>query len=262
MQSLPKTRLGDMLVGAGLLSAEQLEWALERQRSSYKRLGEILLEAELVSDDDIAEARALQLDMPHVQLGDYPIPNALIRLVPYRLARTYARAVAHPTTKIAVAMLNGCRSDRCRAAPARSAEPSLPARGIQMALDQVYGTPRGRLPRPSRRPWDVEIQRFDSTLQRHRGRAQAKCRPRRQDRKPRPPGGYQAARERISLRARAITWKSVTASTAPCALRNLPSQIQAAITSRIKIMAEMDIAEKRRPQDGRIAIKINNRNIT
>ena len=44
-------------------------------------------------------------------------------------------------------------------------------------------------------------------------------------------------------------------------IRNLPKQIQAAVTSRIKIMAHMDIAEKRKPQDGRIATHIQNRNI-
>ncbi len=45
MQTLPRTRLGDMLVTAGALSDDQLEWALDRQKESYQRLGEILLEA-------------------------------------------------------------------------------------------------------------------------------------------------------------------------------------------------------------------------
>jgi type IV pilus assembly protein PilB len=43
--------------------------------------------------------------------------------------------------------------------------------------------------------------------------------------------------------------------------RNLPKAIQPAVISRIKIMSELDIAEKRKPQDGRIALRIHNKNI-
>ena len=75
MNVLHKTRLGDMLVLAGALTEGQLEWALDKQRESYKRLGEILTEYDLASDDDITEARALQLDMPHVQLENSAAPG-------------------------------------------------------------------------------------------------------------------------------------------------------------------------------------------
>ena len=96
-----------MLVAAGVLSSDRLEWALERQKSEYKRIGEILLENELVSDDDIAEARALQLDMPYVQLGEFPIPAHVIQLVPESVARTFSLVpVSASSDRLAVAMAN------------------------------------------------------------------------------------------------------------------------------------------------------------
>lgn len=73
MQMLHRTRLGDMLVTAGIMSDDQLEWALDRQKESYQRLGEVLLEARIVNEDDVTEARALQLDIPYVQLNDFQI---------------------------------------------------------------------------------------------------------------------------------------------------------------------------------------------
>src|ERR1035441_8345495 len=107
MKSLPNARLGDMLVAAGALTEVQLEWALARQKESYKRLGEILIEYELASDDDIAEARALQLDMPHVQLGEVALSSGLDTLVPESIARTYNLVPVSMThDKLAVAMSN------------------------------------------------------------------------------------------------------------------------------------------------------------
>lgn len=64
MQTLPKARMGDMLVTAGVMTEKQLQWALENQKTSFKRLGEVLVDASLASEDDIAEARALQMEIP------------------------------------------------------------------------------------------------------------------------------------------------------------------------------------------------------
>ncbi|MCL5105701.1 MAG: GspE/PulE family protein [Armatimonadetes bacterium] len=271
MQSLPKTRLGDMLVGAGLLSGEQLEWALDRQRSSYRRLGEILLEAELVSDDDIAEARALQLDMPHVQLGDYAIPSEVIRLVPETVARTYALVpVSASDDKVAVAMANPMdveAIDAVQRSSKKRVEPLLASTSrIQMTLDQVYGNASGADITASieEAVGDVEIQKLDMGIsddvaEQRRLSVQA----------PVVKTVNLVLQEAIKQHASDIHFEPRTdhleiryrIDGALQHVRNLPSQIQAAITSRIKIMAEMDIAEKRRPQDGRIALKINNKNV-
>ncbi len=80
-----------------------------------------------------------------------------------------------------------------------------------------------------------------------------------------PHRGRQRAGQRHPHRAgRDRACASATASTACCTRRTLPPEInrfQAAIISRIKIMARLNIAEKRLPQDGRIKMRVNNREI-
>ena len=142
MQPLLKTRLGDLLVAAGALTEKQLDWALEQQKGTYRRLGEILLESELVSDDDIVEARALQMEMASVQLGDYVIPTELSSLVPESLARAYNLVpVSASASKLAVAMANPMdveAIDAVQRSSKKRVEPLLASElRIQSAIDQL-----------------------------------------------------------------------------------------------------------------------------
>ncbi|MCE5197353.1 MAG: ATPase, T2SS/T4P/T4SS family [Armatimonadota bacterium] len=270
MKSLPKPRLGDMLVAAGVLTADQLEWALERQRQSYQRLGQILIDAELATEDDIAEARALQLEMPHVQLGEFSIPMDVVRLVPESVARTYSLIpISASNEKLAVAMSNpmdveaidavqrGCRK---RVIPLLAAEARVMA-----ALDQSYGGASGADITASIEAavGDVEVEnRTDITHdiaeeRRQSGQApvvktvnlvlQEAVKQHASDIHFEPRAGHLEIRYRIDGALQHV--------------RNLPKQLQPAIISRIKIMAEMDIAEKRKPQDGRIALKIHGKSV-
>lgn len=271
MQPLPSTRLGDMLVAADVLTEQQLGWALDQQKQSYRRLGEILLDAGLAEDDDISEARALQLEMPYVQLGDYPIPSSVVSLVPEAVARTYTVVPLSTTDdKLAVAMANPMdveAIDAVQRASRRRVEPILASEsGIRLTLDQVYGSLGGADITASIQEaiGDVEVQSFDpdfggdiAEVRRQSGQApvvktvnlvmQEAVKQRASDIHLEPRANHLEIRYRIDGALQHI--------------RNLPRQLQAAVTSRIKIMAEMDISEKRRPQDGRIAVKIHNRNL-
>ena len=60
----PPRILGRLLVGEGLLSERDLERALEAQRGTGKRLGEVLLSMRLVGDEALARALAMQLSLP------------------------------------------------------------------------------------------------------------------------------------------------------------------------------------------------------
>ena len=63
-----KIRLGDILVAQKLISLEQLGFALEQQKKSGRKLGRVLVELGFVSDDQICEAIARQLNIPFVNL--------------------------------------------------------------------------------------------------------------------------------------------------------------------------------------------------
>jgi type IV pilus assembly protein PilB len=260
-----------MLVDAGVLTADQLDWALGQQKLNYKRLGQILQESNLVSEDDIAEARALQLEMPHVQLGEYPITADVTRLVSESIARTYGLVpVSASDDKLAVAMSNPMdveAIDAVQRSSRKRVEPLLASEARIMAtLDQVYGgaTCADITACVEEAIGGVEIQTSDHDIfndiaeeRRQSGQApvvktvnlvlQEAIKQHASDIHLEPRADHLEIRYRIDGALQHV--------------RNLPKAIQPAVISRIKIMSEMDIAEKRRPQDGRIALKIHNKNV-
>jgi len=271
VQLLPKTRLGDMLVTAGVLTDKQLEWALDEQKKSYKRLGQILIDSGLVSEDDIAEARALQMEMPYIELGEFPIPADVVNLVPESIARTYGIIpVAVSGDRLAVATANPTDVEAIDAVQRYSkkrVEPLLASQSrIQQTLDQVYGKlDTGDFAATIEEAiGDIEldfsqVEPTDDIAEERRQSTQAPVvktvnlllqeavKQHASDIHLEPRQNHLEVRYRIDGVLQHI--------------RNLPKQLQAAVTSRIKIMADMDIAEKRRPQDGRIGLRIHNKNI-
>ena len=76
-----KLRLGELLVQAGLISEEQLNEALEKKDSSQK-LGDYLTEQNLITDVQVAELLEEQLGYPHIRLHNYPFDQTLLKLIP------------------------------------------------------------------------------------------------------------------------------------------------------------------------------------
>lgn len=269
MQMLPRTRLGDMLVVAGALTEDQLEWALDRQRESYQRLGEILLDAKLVNEDDVTEARALQLDMPYVQLGDFQIRPEIAKLVPEHISRTFNLIpISATSAKVAVAMANPMDVEaidtvqRCakkRVVPILASETRIVA-----ALEQAYGGAGGEdiTATIEEAIGDIEVQSGDNDVsddvaEERRQSTQA----------PVVKTVNLVMQEAIKQKASDIHFEPranhleirYRIDGALQHSRNLPRALQPAVLSRIKIMADMDIAEKRKPQDGKIKMKISGR---
>lgn len=269
MQTLPRTRLGDMLVAAGAMTEDQLDWALERQKQSYQRIGEVLLEAELVSEDDITEARALQLDMAYVQLGDFHIRPEVANLVPEHISRTFNLIpISATSTKVAVAMANPMdveaidtvqRCSKKRVVPVLASEVRIIA-----ALEQAYGAAHVEdiTATIEEAIGDIEIQSDDNDM------SDDVAEERRQSiQAPVVKTVNLVLQEAIKQRASDIHFEPranhleirYRIDGALQHIRDLPRQLQPAILSRIKIMADMDISEKRRPLDGRIKMKIAGR---
>ena len=82
-----KVRLGDVLVAQKLISREQLAIALEQQKRSGRRLGRVLIDQGFCNDEQIAEALARQLNIPYVSLKFYNLNNDVVR----RLSESQAR---------------------------------------------------------------------------------------------------------------------------------------------------------------------------
>ncbi len=271
MHTLPRARIGDMLVTAGCLTEKQLEWALERQKEDYKRIGEILLDNGLAMDDDVAEARALQMEMPYVDLDDFVIPPDVAGLIPENIARTYSVLPVDATgDRIAIATANPMdveAIDAVQRYARKRVEPLLAsASHVHKMIDRVYGTMSGDDITASieEAVEDVDVsvltpEQADDVAEERRKSGQA----------PVIKAVNLVLQEAVKQHASDIHFEPRATGVeiryridgALRHIRELPKQLQAAVTSRVKIMAEMDIAEKRRPQDGRIALKFPNKNI-
>lgn len=272
MQSLPKLKLGDMLVTAGVLSEEQLSLALEQQQMGHKRLGQILIDSGAVCEEDICEANALQLEMPYIDLSDFVVPRSCSEVVPESLARAYTLVpISANSDKIAVAMANPMdveAIDAISRASKKRVEPILATESrILATLDKTYGGSAFADISASidEAISDVELQQNpqdeeNSDLAEQR---------RQSGQAPVIKAVNLVLQEAIKQKASDIHFEPranklevrYRIDGALGHVRDLPKSIQPAVISRIKIMADLDIAEKRRPQDGRIAMKIHNHNV-
>ena len=77
-----KIRLGDLLVQQKLISLDQLQFALEQQKRSGRKLGRVLVDNAFVSEDQISEAIAKQLSIPYINLKYYNVNLEIVRRLP------------------------------------------------------------------------------------------------------------------------------------------------------------------------------------
>jgi MSHA biogenesis protein MshE len=87
MAGLEKFRLGDLLLQQKLISEEQLARALERQKHSGLRLGRILVDNAFVTEENLSETLAKQLGFPYIDLKHFHLKPDLVRLLPEDQAR-------------------------------------------------------------------------------------------------------------------------------------------------------------------------------
>ncbi|MDD2701136.1 MAG: ATPase, T2SS/T4P/T4SS family [Sideroxydans sp.] len=88
-----KVRLGDLLVQQKLISLDQLQFVLEQQKRSGRKLGRVLVDNGFISEDQISEALAKQLNIPYINLKYYNPNLEIVRSLPENQARRF-RAVA------------------------------------------------------------------------------------------------------------------------------------------------------------------------
>jgi MSHA biogenesis protein MshE len=88
-----KIRLGDVLVAQKAISQDQLKVALEQQKRSGRRLGRVLVEQGFVNDEQICEAISRQLNIPYVNLKFYNFNQDVVRRLPEVQARRFRALV-------------------------------------------------------------------------------------------------------------------------------------------------------------------------
>src|SRR5574341_584168 len=82
-----KKRPGEMLVAAGLTKDVQLKKVLDEQKKRGGRVGELLVELRLITENDLAVFLARQLGLPFVDLDKHLVDREAVKLIPIELAR-------------------------------------------------------------------------------------------------------------------------------------------------------------------------------
>ena len=242
----PSTRvLGQLMLSAGMIDAERLAAALEDQRHTRRRLGELLV-ARGADPEHVARALAAQLRLDYAPPPLIPEPGAL-RVVTRQLAvrlRVVPLAATERTLRVAMAdPLDATAVDDLQFQTGRRVEPVVAAPDtVDAALAAAYGEPTRAPPEPE----DVgalrrasEAPTIIALVDRIFERALAS---RASDIHVEPTGG----RLRVRIRVDGVLRP----------LDELPETVAGAVVSRIKVMADLDISVKRRPQDGRVSLTV------
>ncbi|MDH5327247.1 MAG: GspE/PulE family protein [Gammaproteobacteria bacterium] len=94
-----RIRLGDLLVEHKLISETQLAAALDEQKKSGRKLGRVLVESGYVNEDMLMNLLSTQLDLPYLDLTTYTFQPAVSQTMPETLARRYRVLVLEQTPK-------------------------------------------------------------------------------------------------------------------------------------------------------------------
>ncbi len=257
-------RLGNLLLENGLITQEQLEHVLKTQKFTGKKIGEIFIEEGILSENQIIEVLEFQFGIPHMDLNKYFIDPEIPRLISERLARRYTLIpVKKDGERLIVAMadpLNIFAIDDIKIATGLEIVPAIATnQGILDAIDQHYETESAeRALAEFKRNYQVEnINDIDKKILSEISNA------------PVVKLVNSIIRQAIKMKASDIHIEPFE-KIIKIRLR-IDGDLQevmapaktthSAIVTRIKIIGKMDIAEKRLPQDGRVEMNIEGKEI-
>lgn len=88
-----KVRLGDLLLQQNVITQDQLSFALDQQKRNGRKLGRVLVDNLFVTEENISEALAHQLSIPYINLKNFHLNLATVRLLPESQARRFRAIV-------------------------------------------------------------------------------------------------------------------------------------------------------------------------
>jgi type IV pilus assembly protein PilB len=267
-----KKRLGDILIEEQLLTPEQLSQALYEQRRTGKPLAVILIYSGLVSEEDIVITLSEQLGIPHLRVQSYEIPPEVLAEVPEGIARRYHLIpVAKTGNSLTIAMsdpLNIVAVDDVRMLTGHEIETvvSLDSE-VKKAIDRYYSGKEAEMDDYEDILRDVEadvVTLLDEKEEIDISHLKEEVE--------QAPVIRLVNLTLVSAIKQGASDIHIEPFEKEVRVRNRidgilreahqpPKALQAAVVSRIKILSEMDIAERRVPQDGRFRIKFEGREI-
>jgi type IV pilus assembly protein PilB len=289
MSRIEKKLLGQSLVSNGLATQEQLDAVLAEQRKTSNTLGYTLLQQNILTEQSLLDFLVNKLAFSYANLRNYVIDPKVVKLIPEEISRKYhCIAILRVKTELTVAMLDPLDSfllDNLAYTTACQIKPLVSTLSeIETAINEFY-SPNAQPHIPGATETaagsPASAQGGSASLEEIAKRIQGI-------------GEHKASGTVIDLSAinisdkqsiiqlvnliitRAIKEKASDIHIEPDEnvlrtrfridgmlqeVMSLPKTFEAACISRCKVMAELDIAEKRIPQDGRIKLQLTNREI-
>ena len=262
-------RLGAMLVSSGLINEEQLKKALAVQQREGGRLGSILVKMNFVPEEKLMMFLSKQYGVPYVDLGRFDIDPNIVKLIPADVAQKYQIMPINRTgATVTIAMVdpsNVFAIDDVKFMTGYNVEPVVATEaGIKNSISKYYSlssaieTVMTSLEEENVGVIHDEEDKVDVA----KLKAEVEDAPVvklvnliMSDAVQKGASDIHVEAYEKSFRVRYRIDGSLYEVMAP------PMKLRAALTSRLKIMAELDIAERRLPQDGRIKLKIKDKEV-
>jgi len=266
MQQKKDRPLSESLAEEGIISAEQLKRAKEEERRSGTRLRKALVKLGFISEEDLVAFMSEKMGIPRVELDNYLIDSKIVELVPEELARKYElMPVLKIGNRLTCAMVdpwNVFALDELRSKSGLIVEPAIATEGeIKQALTEHYGT-RGSMDELVK---EMDKKKFGDRSEKEGADSE---------------GGESDGAVVIKI-VNSVIMNALRQGASDIHIEpeddklnirfrvdgilheasSPPKYLQSAFISRIKIMANLDIAEKRIPQDGRFTMRMEAREI-
>jgi len=254
-----RKRLGEMLVDSGEITQEQLEKALAAHKRTGERLGRVLVQLGIITETGLLKALEENLGIPLVDLSATPPAKEAVRLIPMSLAeRHHVIPVSRNGNRLRVAMVdptNFFAIDDLRMVTQLDIEPVMASEtDIRRAIEQSYSVTDLVEKSVSQLQKDeyiyaseIETSEDAPVINIVNSLISQSIKSGASDIHMEPMENGLRVRFRIDGVLHVIT--------------SFPKHTQGAIISRVKIVSNMDIAEKRVPQDGRIQVQETGRSV-
>ena len=261
-------RLGDLLVKEKVISQQQLEQALRSQRESNCRLGSALVKLGFLSEEDVTNFLSRQYGVPAINLSYFEIDQAVVKLVPYETAKRYQiLPLSRVGASLTIAMVdptNVFAMDDIKFMTGFNIEPVVASEtAIIDGIEKAYNSADEE--KLEEVMASLDIGEADVELQEEEGEIDLADLEKAADEAPIVKLVNLILTEAVKKGASDIHMEPYEKEYRVrfridgmlTTIMSPPMKLKDAITSRVKIMAKLDISEKRLPQDGRIMLKVH-----
>ena len=256
--------IGEILIGRGLLSREQLEETLKKQKETSKRLGEILVEDGVISQDQLNSALAERLGVESIGLEESDVDSLAATMIPEKLARRYGAipfkfldentlqvAMVDPTNVFAIddlRMMTGYDIKPAIATAEDIFNQISKVHRLGDAVDEDDLNDEAEEDTTAQATADIRNVASEAPIIKLvNGVISQGVDDRASDIHFEPQEKELAIRYRVDGVLHEVM--------------SVPKRMQAGVLSRLKVMADLDIAERRIPQDGRIGLSVGGKPI-